>query len=100
MVIFTTLPSGRIRVQIRRGSFYRAASFSKKTEARAWAAEVQALADNAARGGFATPPKTATIGALIEKYEKLRPPGEHHRLAGNMVLAAGEQAHRRHLLPP
>ena len=73
MATFTTLPSGKTRVQIRRAGFYRAATFSKKTEARAWAVEVEALADTATRGGFAAPPKTATVAELINKYTELVP---------------------------
>jgi integrase len=73
MATFSTLPSGKTRVQIRRGAFYRAATFSKKSDARAWAAEVEVAAESAVRGGLAAPPKDASVRDLIDKYTELVP---------------------------
>jgi integrase len=73
MATFSTLPSGKTRVQIRRGAFYRAATFSKKSDARAWATEVEAAAESAVRGGLAAPPKDASLEDLIDKYIELVP---------------------------
>lgn len=70
MASFSQLPSGKWRVQVRRGGVYRAATFATKSEARHWAAQIEAQAHHVAAGGFAPVPKGATLGDLIEKYRE------------------------------
>jgi integrase len=67
---YTTLPSGKTRVQVRKAGLYRAATFPTKRDARAWATAIEAQASHIAAGGFAPPPKDATLGQLIEKYQE------------------------------
>ena len=68
MASFSQLPSGKWRVQVRRAGLYKAATFTKKREARDWASGIEAQTEHIAAGGFAPVPKGATIGDLIEKY--------------------------------
>ena len=70
MASFSQLPSGKWRAQVRRGSVYRNATFTTKREAKDWAAAVETQADHIARGGYAPPPKGATLGDLIDKYRE------------------------------
>ena len=42
MPTFSQLPSGKRRVQVRRGGIYRSATFPFNRDARDWAAEAQA----------------------------------------------------------
>lgn len=78
MPTFSQLPSGKWRVQVRRGGLYRAATFPSKREARDWATVIEAQAHHIAAGGFAPVPKGATVGDLIDKYRELhgRTPGK------------------------
>ena len=71
------LPSGKWRVQVRRSGLYRAATFTLKREAEAWARDVERQAEHVAASGFMPTPKHATVGDLIEKYLELfvREPG-------------------------
>lgn len=68
MATFSQLPSGKWRVQVRRGGVYRAATFVTKREAKDWAAGIESQAHHVAAGGFAPVPKGATLGDLIDKY--------------------------------
>jgi integrase len=68
MPTFSQLPSGKWRVQIRRGGVYRAATFPTKREAKDWASVIEGQAHHIAAGGFAPVPKGATLGDLIDKY--------------------------------
>lgn len=78
MATFSQLPSGKWRVQVRRAGIYRAATFPSKRDAKDWAAAIEAQAHHIAAGGFAPPPKGATLGILIEKYgeEVKKAPGK------------------------
>lgn len=73
MPTLSQLPSGHWRVQVRRPSigFYRAATFPKKSEARAWGYEIEAQLKHVATGGFAPVPKDATLADLIDKYTEM-----------------------------
>ena len=68
MPTFSQLPSGKWRVQVRRGGLYRAATFPNKRDAKEWAAKIEAQANHIAASGFAPIPKGATLGDLIDKY--------------------------------
>lgn len=68
MATFSQLPSGKWRVQVRRSGIYRAATFTRKADARAWATEIEGQAEHIAAGGFAPIPKGATVADLIDKY--------------------------------
>ena len=68
MASFSQLPSGKWRVQVRRGAIYRAATFATKREAKDWSTQIEAQTNHVAAGGFATIPKSATLADLIDKY--------------------------------
>ena len=71
MATFTQLPSGRWRVQVRRGGAYKAATFDLKRDAEDWGREVESQAKLVAVKGFAPPPSESTLADLIEKYQDL-----------------------------
>ena len=71
MPTFSQLPSGRWRVQVRRGGAYKAATFDKKRDAEDWAREVESQAKLVAVKGFAPPPAESTLADLIGKYQDL-----------------------------
>lgn len=68
MATFSQLPSGKWRAQVRRAGIYKAATFATKREASAWATAIEAQANHIAAGGYAPPPKNATLDDLIDKY--------------------------------
>lgn len=68
MATFSQLPSGKWRAQVRRAGLYRAATFPTKREAKDWATQIEAQANHVAAGGYAPPPKSATLADLIDKY--------------------------------
>lgn len=70
MPTLSQLPSGKWRAQVRKAGIYRAATFDKKSEAKAWATAIEAQACSVAASGVAPPPKTATVKDLIEKYQE------------------------------
>lgn len=78
MPTFTQLPSGRWRVQVRKGGIYRNATFPTKREARDWGTAMEAQATHIAAGGFAPVPRDATVADLIDKYREShgRTPGK------------------------
>ena len=85
MAAFSHLPSGKWRVQVRRGGIYRAATFATKREARDWATGIEAQATHIAAGGFAPIPKGATTADLIDKY--LETTAKHHGRTKEATLA-------------
>ena len=74
MATISKLPSGRYRVQIRRGDIYRAATFDKKSAARDWAAQIEAQAEQIQRGNLISPPGLK-VGHLVEMYREAVPQG-------------------------
>lgn len=74
MATYSKLPSGRWRVQIRRGDIYRAATFDKKGDARDWATQIEAQAEHVQKGGLISP-KGLKIGHLVEMYREAVPGG-------------------------
>lgn len=77
MPTFQQLPSGKWRVQVRKAGLYRAATFTLKRDATAWATQVEAQAEHVAAGGYAPVPKSATVADLIDKYiEDTKPKGK------------------------
>ena len=89
MPTFTQLPSGRWRVQVRRGGGYKAATFDRKRDAGDWGREVESQAKLVAVKGFAPPPSDSTLADLIEKYQELhaKEPGKT-KLATLLMLRA------------
>jgi integrase len=71
MPTFSQLPSGRWRVQVRRGGTYKAATFDKKREAEDWGRAVESQAKMVAVNGFAPPPAASTMADLIDRYLEL-----------------------------
>lgn len=55
-------------MQVRKAGIYRAATFSKKSEARDWATVIESQASHIAAGGYAPIPKSSTVADLIDKY--------------------------------
>jgi integrase len=73
MPTFSQLPSGRWRVQVRRGGIYRAETFDRKGDAADWARQVETQAKLIAVKGYAPPPSQATVADLIDRYRDLHP---------------------------
>lgn len=71
MPTFSQLPSGRWRVQVRRGGTYKAATFDRKREAEDWARTVETQAKLVAVQGYAPPPAGARMADLIDRYLEL-----------------------------
>ena len=74
MATFSKLPSGRWRAQVRRGDIYRAATFDKKGQARDWATQIEAQADQIQKGGLISP-QGLKVGHLVEMYREAIPGG-------------------------
>jgi integrase len=89
MPTYTQLPSGRWRVQVRRGGGYKAATFDRKSDAEDWGREVESRAKLVAVKGFAPPPADATLRDLIEKYQDLhaKDPGKSKLATLTMIKA-------------
>lgn len=77
MPTFSKLPSGRWRVQVRRGGTYKANTFDLKRDAEDWAREIEGQAKLVAIKGYAPPPASSTVSDLIDRYRELelREPG-------------------------
>src|SRR4051812_1697817 len=77
MASFSQLPSGRWRVQVRRGGTYKAETFDRKRDAEAWAAGMESQAKFVAVNGYSPPPADSTVADLIARYRELhaRTPG-------------------------
>lgn len=88
MPTFSQLPSGRWRVQVRRAGVYKAASFTLKRDAEAWAREAERQAEHVGAGGFAPVPKGATVGDLIDEYVKRTDEGGKTKSATLKMLKA------------
>jgi integrase len=73
MASFSQLPSGKWRAQIRRGGFYRAATFPLKRDAEAWAKGIESQAHQVVASGYAQPPKGSTLAELIDLYVEMQP---------------------------
>jgi len=71
MATFTKLKSGKWRAQVRKFGIYRGATFTKKTEAKAWAEAVERQLMHVAAVGYSPPPKDATVDDLICKYMEM-----------------------------
>jgi integrase len=71
MPTYTQLPSGRWRVQVRRGGVYRGETFDRKRDAEDWARTVESQAKLVAVNGYAPPPSDATLADLIDRYREL-----------------------------
>jgi integrase len=67
------LASGHYRAQIRKKGIYRAATFSSKTQAAKWAAEIESQIEGTGNAGLIAPPKGLTIGEVIDAYAELEP---------------------------
>lgn len=72
MASFSQLPSGKWRAQIRRGGFYRAATFPLKRDAEAWAKGIESQAHQVVASGYAQPPKGSTLADLIDLYIEMQ----------------------------
>jgi integrase len=82
MASFSQLPSGKWRAQIRRGGFYRAATFPLKRDAEAWAKGIESQAHQVVASGYAQPPKGSTLAELIDLYTEM-----HAKEAGRTKAA-------------
>jgi integrase len=72
MPTFSQLPSGRWRVQVRRGGTYKAATFDRKRDAEDWGRQVESQAKLIAVKGYAPPPARATIADLVDRYVEVQ----------------------------
>lgn len=73
MATIQKLPSGKYRVQVRRNGIYRAKTFTTKTLATQWGANLEAQIESSSSTGLIAPPQGMTIGNLIEGYCELEP---------------------------
>lgn len=100
MPTFQQLPSGKWRVQVRKAGLYRAATFTLKRDATAWATQVEAQAEHVAAGGYAPVPKTATVADLIDKYVEDTAPTGKTKIATLAMLRRELGAIKLHQLNP
>jgi integrase len=86
---FQTLPSGKIRAQVRKRGIYRAGTFDTKAQAKQWAVQVEAQinAGKASGAGLLALPKNATLADLIAKYVDTTPAGGKTKTATLNMLA-------------
>lgn len=70
MATYTKLPSGKWRAQVRLKGNYKAATFTLKGEAKAWATQVEAQVETMQITGYQPIPKGYTLANLIETYIK------------------------------
>ncbi len=68
MPTYTTLPSGKTRVQVRKKGIYRNATFDTKREAKEWGVGMESQLNHISADGFTPVPKAATLADLIDKY--------------------------------
>lgn len=89
MPTFSQLPSGRWRVQVRRGGTYKAATFDRKRDAEDWARTVESQAKMVAVAGYAPPPPQSTLADLIDRYLELhlQEPGKTKAATLDMLKA-------------
>ncbi len=89
MPTFSQLPSGRWRVQVRRGGTYKAATFDRKRDAEDWARTMETQAQLVKVKGYAPPPGAATLADLIDRYLELHPrePGKTKAATLDMLKA-------------
>ncbi|MSQ98174.1 MAG: site-specific integrase [Xanthomonadales bacterium] len=98
MATYSKLPSGRWRVQVRRGSVYRAHTFDLKRQAKAWATEIEAQALQVQAGRYITP-KGLTIGKLVKLYGESVKEGGRTRNACLARLQTALDRIKPHTLP-
>ncbi|NDR55298.1 tyrosine-type recombinase/integrase [Aliiruegeria sabulilitoris] len=68
MASIQKLPSGKFRVQVRKDGVYRAKTFDRKTDARAWGVDVERAISGGANAGAITAPKSMTFSDVIDAY--------------------------------
>ena len=73
MSTIVKLPSGHYRVQIRKKGIKRSATFTSKTEAAKWAANIEAAIESTGSAGLITVPRGTYISELIDAYAELEP---------------------------
>jgi integrase len=73
MSTIVKLPSGHYRVQIRKKGIKRSATFTSKTEAAKWAANIEAAIESTGSSGLITVPRGTYISELIDTYAELEP---------------------------
>jgi len=98
MATYSKLPSGRWRVQVRRGDIYRAHTFDLKRQATTWATEIEAQALQVQAGGYITP-KGITIGKLVQMYSDKIKEGGRTRNACLTRLQSALDRTKPHTLP-
>jgi hypothetical protein len=67
------LPSCIYRVQIRKKGIDRSKTFTSKTEAAKWAANIEAAIESTGSAGLITVPRGTYISELIDAYAELEP---------------------------
>jgi integrase len=98
MPTFSQLPSGRWRVQVRRGGTYKAATFDKKRDAEDWARTVESQAKMVAVSGYAPPPADATVADLIDRYLELHAKEPGKTKAATLAMLKADQLGRTRLV--
>lgn len=78
MATIVQLPSGNWRAQVMRGGIRKSQTFPLKSDAKKWAASVEAAADRAKGLVLSQAPKKATVADFIEKYIQETDPVKPH----------------------
>lgn len=68
MATVTKLPSGKWRVQVRRGGVYKAMTFDRKADAQRWGLDLEAAIARGATVGAIEPPKNMTLADVADAY--------------------------------
>jgi integrase len=89
MPTFSQLPSGRWRVQVVVGGRRKGATFTRKSDAKAWGAAQESQSELVKANGYAPPPKDATLADLIDRNLELyaKEPGKTKAATLRMVKA-------------
>lgn len=91
MATFSQLPSGKWRVQVRRGGTYKAATFEKKRDAQAWASKMETQASLTAINGYAPAPAASTVADLIDRYIELQTREPGRSKAATLAMLKSDQ---------
>lgn len=68
MATFTKLPSGKWRAQVRRQGINQGRTFAKKSDAVAWASQVEQAIERGSQVGLVAPTRGMTFSASVEAY--------------------------------
>lgn len=68
MATFTKLASGKWRAQVRKSGIYRGETFTRKSDAQAWAKQIEVQVEHISATGYQPIPEGYTVADLIDGY--------------------------------